>query len=58
MTKPWYQSITIMAALAYSVLDALESQGVIPAGGTQAIATLAQNSLVVLGAFGLRRAIG
>ena len=56
--KPWYKSVTVLSAIAFSVLQTLEQQGVFPAGASQSIVELVQNALVVLGAFGIRRAIG
>lgn len=58
MDKPWYKSITVVAAVAFSVLQTLEQNGVIPSGAAQSVADLVQNLIVVVGAFGLRKAIG
>lgn len=58
MDKPWYKSVTIVSALVFSVLQTLEQQGVFPAGAAQSVVQLIQNAIVVLGAFGLRKAIG
>lgn len=57
-TKPWFKSITVLSALAFSIIGALENQNVIPVGASQSIMDLVQQILVVTGVFGLRRAIG
>lgn len=55
--KPAMKSVTILAAVAFAVIQTLESLGVVPPGGFEAIATLAKSLLGVLGVYGLRRAI-
>ncbi len=57
MSKPWFQSVTVLSAVLFAAIQAFEQQGVIPTGASRAIADLAQNALIVSGVFGLRRAI-
>lgn len=58
MDKSVLKSVTVLSAVAFSVLQTLEQNGVIPAGAAQSVVDLIQNIIVVVGAFGLRRAIG
>ena len=51
------QSMTIIAAVIFAVIQTLEGLGVIPPGALEAIATCGKSVAVVLGVFGLRRAI-
>ncbi len=57
-TKPWYKSLAILSALGFAVLQTLEQNQVIPEGGTKSVADLVQNILIVIGTYGIRRAIG
>lgn len=57
-TKPWYKSVTVISAVAFSVLQTLEQNGVVPVGVGQSLVALVQNLLIVLGAYGIRRAVG
>ena len=51
------RSMTIIAAAVFAVIQSLESMGVIPPGAMEAIATCGKSVAVLLGVFGLRRAI-
>ena len=58
MDKPWFKSVTVLAAIAYSVLGVLEQQGVVPSGGTQSLSELFEKIITSAAVFGFRRAIG
>lgn len=57
MNKPWYHSMTVISAIIFAGLQAAETNGVIPDGGTQSLAQALQALSTVGIAFGLRRAL-
>lgn len=58
MTKRWFQSLTIVSGLIFTVLGYLQAQGLVPEGTADAVANVMQ-SLSGLGViWGLRRAQG
>lgn len=58
MSKRWFQSLTIVSGLIFSVLGYLQTQGLVPEGTAEGVANVIQ-SLSGLGViWGLRRAQG
>ena len=52
------RSVTILAAVLFAVIQALEGLGVVPSGTLQEIAVLGKGLATVLFGYGVRRAIG